>query len=267
MVTFIYTNGCFLNAMQRCFFVCLLVFLFAFRLNCQPIPADSLRLMLGQMIGVGLGSVVELSGDAPILQALNEGKIGAVVLFTHNIAAKQGAAHLRKLVATLQLASRWPLWIGIDEEGGMVNRLKPSLGFIPTLSAAAVAKQGMSVSKQQAESMAKQLNALGINLNFAPVVDLNINPSNPIIGRKGRSFGSNAQVVFAHAQLFIDAHRAQNVATTLKHFPGHGASTKDSHLGQVDISAQWHNKELEPYRMLTYQTHLFIPNISCLPSH
>ena len=98
--------------------------------------------------------------------------------------------------------------------------------------------------------MAKTLAAAGINHNLAPVVDINSNPANPVIGALGRSFSADPAVVIAQARAFIEAHHAHDVTTTLKHFPGHGSSQADSHLGLVDVSATWQRDELEPYRVL-----------------
>jgi beta-N-acetylhexosaminidase len=88
---------------------------------------------------------------------------------------------------------------------------------------------------------------LGINLNLAPVVDLNTNPDNPVIGRLERSFSADPAVVTEHALAFIRAHHEHQVLCSLKHFPGHGSSATDSHLGLVDVTSTWSSAELEPY--------------------
>ncbi|RLB66095.1 MAG: glycoside hydrolase family 3, partial [Deltaproteobacteria bacterium] len=88
----------------------------------------------------------------------------------------------------------------------------------------------------------------GITLNFAPVVDLNINPNNPVIGKLERSFSADPQVVTRMALAFIRAHHVLGIRCTLKHFPGHGSSSTDSHLGFVDVTKTWSPVELEPYK-------------------
>ncbi len=98
--------------------------------------------------------------------------------------------------------------------------------------------------------MANTLSELGINLNFAPVVDLNINPENPIIGRKERSFSDDPKVAASHARKFIKAHKQAGILACIKHFPGHGSSASDSHLGFVDITDTWSEIELLPYKQL-----------------
>lgn len=96
--------------------------------------------------------------------------------------------------------------------------------------------------------MAQVLASVGVNLNLAPVVDLNVNPDNPVIGALGRSFSADPAVVTRQALAFIDAMHADGILCTLKHFPGHGSSTADSHLGFVDVTNTWSPTELEPFR-------------------
>ncbi len=118
--------------------------------------------------------------------------------------------------------------------------------------------------------MAKELASAGINLNFGPVVDLNTNPANPVIGRRKRSFGSDPKTVTELARAFIIAHRDANVLTSPKHFPGHGSSRSDSHKVLPDISRTWRESELDPYRLLAKEGlldmvmvgHLYHPRFS-----
>lgn len=98
--------------------------------------------------------------------------------------------------------------------------------------------------------MAAELAGYGINMNLAPVADLNINPENPIIARYERSFGPDPDTVAAHCQAFMEGHHKHGVMCCLKHFPGHGSASGDSHLGFVDISEDWQEKELEPYKIM-----------------
>jgi beta-N-acetylhexosaminidase len=105
----------------------------------------------------------------------------------------------------------------------------------------------VDLTREEASMMASTLTELGINLNLAPVVDLNTNPDNPVIAAYGRSFSADPDVVTEHALEFIKAHHQQGVLCTLKHFPGHGSSTGDSHRGLVDVTDTWSRTELEPY--------------------
>jgi beta-N-acetylhexosaminidase len=98
--------------------------------------------------------------------------------------------------------------------------------------------------------MATTLAGAGINLNLAPVVDLNVNPDNPIIGALDRSFSAVPDIVIAQARAFVMAHHERQILTTLKHFPGHGSSTGDTHLGVVDVTDTWSEVELQPFGTL-----------------
>ncbi len=98
--------------------------------------------------------------------------------------------------------------------------------------------------------MAKELAEAGFNLNLGPVVDLDLNPDNPVIGARQRSFGADPNTVTTLARAFIAAHRDANIVTVAKHFPGHGSSRVDSHMALADVSETWREIELEPYRRL-----------------
>lgn len=105
-------------------------------------------------------------------------------------------------------------------------------------------------TRAAAAMMAKWLSESGINVNLAPVVDVNVNPSSPAIGYWERSFSNDPMTVFNHASWFIDEFHQHNIITTLKHFPGHGSATEDSHLGWTDITTTWADSELVPYQEL-----------------
>jgi beta-N-acetylhexosaminidase len=144
-----------------------------------------------------------------------------------------------------------PLIVAIDEEGGKVARLDQRHGFPPTVSEQAMGEHNdLAYTLDRAGAMATTLRSVGVNLNLAPVVDLNVNPSNPIIGSLGRSFSADPTVVTQQGGAFIDAHHAVGVACTLKHFPGHGSSTGDTHLGVVDVTKTWSSLELQPFQRL-----------------
>ncbi len=154
-------------------------------------------------------------------------------------------------MAALRDAASQPLIVAIDEEGGLVARLDPDHGFPATISAAALgARNQPAFTESYSRGLATTLRDVGVDLNLAPVVDLNLNPSNPIIGALDRSFSANPDVVVAQAEAFIRGHRSVGVQTALKHFPGHGSATGDTHLGVVDVSGVWQQVELEPFRRI-----------------
>jgi beta-N-acetylhexosaminidase len=160
-------------------------------------------------------------------------------------------AQLQELTARLQDMAPELLLVAVDQEGGRVCRLKERDGFPATVSAAVLGQDGPAqTTAAAAGAMAETLSRHGINLNLAPVADLDLNPDNPVIGRYERSFSDRTTAVVAHALAFIKAHHAHSVACCLKHFPGHGSSRGDSHLGFVDITDDWQEIELDPYRQL-----------------
>jgi beta-N-acetylhexosaminidase len=173
------------------------------------------------------------------------------VLFEKDLEPKETSKALTEMVLELQQNAPIPLFLAIDEEGGKVNRLKPKYGFPATVSAAYLGRLNvLDSTTYYAERTAHTLYKHGLNINFAPVVDLNTNPENPVIGKVERSFGSEATQVTRHATAWVDVHRKYKVGTVLKHFPGHGSSDKDTHLGMADVSDTWTMSELWPYQRL-----------------
>ncbi len=154
-----------------------------------------------------------------------------------------------------------PLFISVDQEGGRIDRLPTAQGFsvVTLLPQAFGLKEELAGKKETAlkeaytyaKNLAQELSATHFNLNFAPVVDVNINPTNPIIGGLGRSFSSNPKIVVDQAEQFIRAFGERGIIPTLKHFPGHGSSSSDTHVGLVDVTRTYQKeKELHPYKKL-----------------
>ncbi len=220
----------------------------------SPTPPP-LRAIIAQMLVVGFRGLT--AQEADVAPYIRDWGLGGVVLFDYDVPLGvpvrniQGPAQVRALTAGLKALSPVPLIVCCDQEGGRVARLNERHGFPPTLSAQALGERNdLAYTRQQAGAMAATLAEAGINLNLAPVVDVNLNPQNPIIGQLGRSFSADPQVVAAHALEFIRAHREWGVLCTLKHFPGHGSSRGDTHLGFVDVTDTWSPVELEPYRRI-----------------
>ncbi|MBI5302183.1 MAG: glycoside hydrolase family 3 protein [Chloroflexi bacterium] len=220
--------------------------------NVIPTP-DHLDQMIGQMILVGFRGLIA-KDDSPIVRDIRTGCVGGVVLFDFDVATAspvrnvQSPEQLKTLNAVLQRAATTPLLISIDQEGGKVARLKEKAGFPANVSAQHLGVQNdLATTRRYAETMAQALVNAGINLNLAPVVDVNTNPQNPIIAKYERSFSVEPGIVADHALEFIRAHHKLGVLTTLKHFPGHGSSREDSHLGLVDVTKTWARSELNPY--------------------
>jgi len=211
---------------------------------------DSLDIMIGQMIMVGFHGQ-DISSHPTLLSDIKNGYVGGVILYEKNIDSKQPWIKLKREIEEMQLNASIPLWVSIDQEGGKVNRLKTKYGFPPSVSAAYLGKiNNLDTTRFYADLTASTLKGLGINVNFAPDVDLAINPDNPIIAGKERSYSIDPQVVVAHAEVVVKAHQNLGIVTSLKHFPGHGSSTNDTHLGMADVTKSWQESELEPYRVL-----------------
>ncbi len=214
-----------------------------------PVPDVPLAEKIGQMIMLGFrGRTV--TAESMIIHAVRDLHVGSVVYFGYNV---QSPEQLRKLSADLQAAAERPLLIAIDHEGGLVNRFNGAFGFASNYSAQDLGERNdLAATRQQSEDVAERLAAFGINLNLAPVVDLNLNPGNPVIGGVLRSYSADPAVVTAQARAVIEAHHDHHVLCTLKHFPGHGNSRADSHLGFVDVSDTWKVEELLPYANLIH---------------
>lgn len=219
--------------------------LISVKVNAQ---SDSLDLKIGQMLLVGMnGQQV----DDDLLSQVEKGNVGGVIFFEKNITAENSLINLKKATWELQQVAKEPLLIAIDQEGGKVNRLKEKYGFPKSVTAEYLGEvNSLDSTEFYAEITASTLAGLGFNVNFAPVVDLSINKNNPVIAKHGRSFGDNADIVVQHAAQVIEAHRKFNVVTVLKHFPGHGSSLSDTHLGIADVTDYWQREELEPYAKL-----------------
>jgi beta-N-acetylhexosaminidase len=209
---------------------------------------------IGQLLMIGFRGMEAEAGSA-VARDIHAGRIGGVVLFDRDLALGTAERNIRSpeqvkaLTVALQSRATAPLLIAVDQEGGQVARLKEESGFPATVSAHYLGQLNEpEVTLGFAERSANAMAACGINLNFAPLVDLNVNPENPIIGRYGRSFGTDPNTVVRHALAVIEGHRRHGVVCTLKHFPGHGSSRQDSHLGCTDVSDTWDTIELQPYR-------------------
>lgn len=232
--------------------------------------AVTLREKIGQMVMIGFKGTV-LSEHAPIVDALKGQSIGGVILFDYDFQTKQydrnikNPSQLKQLTQSLQAYTRsaayqagndlYPLLIGIDYEGGKVNRLKEAYGFPKTLSAAQIGAGSMLQAEEEARNMANTLSDMHINFNFAPVVDLNLNPDNPVIGKINRSFAKDADTVSKFAAIFSKAYQQQHILCAYKHFPGHGSSLGDTHQGFVDVTQTWQPAELAPYKTLFANPH------------
>lgn len=220
------------------------------------LPALPLQARIGQMLLVCFEGT-QLPPNHPLMRDISQRHLGGVMLRSQPVNKRTrlgniaSPAQLQTLTHLLQSASPTTLLIAVDQEGGKVIRLKPQAGFPATTSFAQLGQwNNLTKTHQRSDEIAKTLHRYGVNFNFSPVVDLNSNPKNPVIGSLDRSFSPDPAIVTAHASQVIMAHRSYGVATCLKHFPGHGSSKDDSHHGFVDITETWEKSELQPFASL-----------------
>lgn len=252
-----------------------LVSVFFFQ-NCQPTTSNEtpppksastppqqeaivpLEVKIGQMLKVGFKGLT-VNETTPIMKAIKNLHLGGVVLFDLHVPTRkteptrniESPTQVQKLITDLQSYAETPLLVSVDQEGGIIRRLKQKHGFPKTVSHQYLGELDNTDSTfLQASIIANTLKKVGFNMNLAPVVDVNTNPDNPIIGKLERSFSSDPAKVFEHAFYYYNAHKKQKILTCLKHFPGHGSSKADSHLGMVDVTDTWQAEEALPYQNL-----------------
>jgi beta-N-acetylhexosaminidase len=214
----------------------------------------ALRKKIASLLVVGFrGETVD--SNSWIVKAIRNG-LGGVVLFDrelHTDAVRNisSPSQVTALIKSLRQASPGRLIVSIDQEGGQTSRLNPGDGFPATQSEADIgAANNPNTTKSWAQGMVHSMTSIGVNLNYAPVVDLNVNPDNPAIGKLGRSFSADPNVVVSNATEEIQVHRGGGVKTVLKHFPGLGSATANTDFDVVDVSSTWTPKELQPFQTL-----------------
>ena len=241
-------------------------------MEVKDISELELKRMIGKMLIFGFDSL-NINQYDDIYSYISEYNLGGIILFdkfyhdrdkAKNI---QNPAQLKKLTTQLQNISKDKLLISIDQEGGRIARLKVKDGFNSTISAKDLVGLGKQKAKQSYLSLSQELQDLGVNCNFAPLVDLGLNKDSEVIYKLDRSYGEKVDTVTEFAEIFMDELDAHKVISCLKHFPGHGSALGDSHEGFVDASNIWSEMELEPYKNLLPKTkmimtaHVFNKNI------
>ncbi len=205
---------------------------------------------IGQVLCFGWQGETEQesrSVNAHARALIEEMRVGAVVLLGRNVDSRAPDRN-RATLAELQNLSRIPLFIAIDQEGGMVNRLRAPFHEFPG-NMALGATRNPDLAYRQAQAQARELLALGINWNFAPVMDVNNNPDNPIIGV--RSYGADPELVAQMGVATIQGYQQAGLLACAKHFPGHGDTSVDSHLALPVIPGDRQrlgSVELVPFR-------------------
>ncbi|MDD2731671.1 MAG: glycoside hydrolase family 3 N-terminal domain-containing protein [Candidatus Pacebacteria bacterium] len=217
---------------------------------------EELKEKIGQMIMTGFRGTEILEGS-DAYNMIKDVKVGGVVLFDYDVFSNSFPRNIvdydqtKKLISDIQSYSSIPLFVAVDAEGGKVNRLKEEYGFTAVLSAEEMGRdKTLKTTDKESLKLALELKELGFNMNLAPVVDLNINPSNPIIGALGRSFSQDKEETAKQAEVFIENHLKNGIVCVAKHFPGQGSAEEDTHLGLADITESYKEEEFFPYYYL-----------------
>lgn len=208
----------------------------------EMIAGMTLRQKVGQLFFIRPESL-QLDKQTPavkLTEAMREHfelyPCGGVILFAQNCIQPE---QLKEFTASIHSLDHHPL-VGIDEEGGRVQRLggHKEFGLAPTKAMQTVAKHGGAQAVQQAiRNICTYLRDFGIDIDFAPVADVDSNPVNPIIGQ--RAFSSDAATVAMMVEAAIKEFQADSIISCLKHFPGHGDTSTDTHKGYATISKTW----------------------------
>jgi len=202
--------------------------------------ASDLDFKIGQMIIIGFdGDSIQSKEFKKTLKQIKNNQISGVILFSKNIKSKNDLIEMNNKILN---SNKIIPFISIDNEGGYIQRYD----FENYLPAKEISLKGEKIAKNQYKQMAKLEHELKINLNFAPVVDLEIN-KNSIISKKQRSFSDDYQIVSKYARIFIEEHNKEKIITSIKHFPGHGSVKGDTHKGFVDATNTFLDDELKPY--------------------
>lgn len=188
-----------------------------------------------------------LEQNPGLINALNN-NLGGVIFFTQNISS---ADEFKKLISDIKRISKSPLFLSIDQEGGRVERTQNIHNGTKYLSAKDSAEKGEEFVKEQTFSIASELINYGLNMNFAPVLDVNTNPHNPIIAE--RAYASTPEDVIKFAKIAFSEYINSDIIPVGKHFPGHGFTDVDSHkkMPETDLSLEeLQNTHIKPFEEL-----------------
>jgi beta-N-acetylhexosaminidase len=215
----------------------------------QRLATMSVEQKVGQVMMVGFDGV-ELSVE--LREMITRFHLGGVVEFTRNVASPRQLAQLNAdLQHTARESGHPGLFVSIDQEGGRVTRLQAQAGFteFPSAMEVGASKDAPLAARTVARAMAGEMRAVGINMDLAPVLDVNNNAANPVIG--SRSYGADPQQVAACGVAFLETLQAEGIMAVGKHFPGHGDTTVDSHLALPVVAydrARLEAVEFVPFR-------------------
>lgn len=196
----------------------------------EQLESMSLEEKIGQMVMVGVDGY---ENDANSKQLIEKYHVGGFVLLKQNIKdAKQMLALVNSLKET-NLANKIPLFLSIDEEGGRISRMPEEFAKIPPNKQFGLINDG-NLTYQIGSIIGEELKTFGLNMDLGPVLDINSNPQNPVIG--DRAFGAEASIVSELGIQAMKGLQSQNIISVVKHFPGHGDTSVDSHIGLPTVN-------------------------------
>lgn len=231
----------------------------------QQIESMTLDEKIGQLVIVGLDGTTVKKQTKEMIEKYH---VSGFILYKDNITSAAQTLKLLNQLKTLNESNASPLWLSVDQEGGIVNRMTKEFTKLPP--AADVGKaNNTSYTNEIGQAIGEQLSAFGFNMDYAPVLDINSNSKNPVIGN--RSYGEDVDTVITHGIETMKAIQSKHVAAVVKHFPGHGDTSVDSHLDLPVVNKNL--EELKAFELLPFVeaihqdvdaimiAHLLIPKI------
>lgn len=215
--------------------------------NSMQVKLNSMSLdeKIGQLLIVGFDGY---EANKNIESLIKKNYVGGVILFGNNIRSAEQTMKLTNSLKSINSKNKIPLFISVDEEGGRVSRMPKELEKLPSNKIIGEINNS-NLSYNIGKIISKELTCLGFNMNFAPVLDINSNLQNPVIG--DRSFGNNANLVTRLGIKTMEGLREGNIIPVIKHFPGHGDTSVDSHVGLPLINHDM--KRLKEFELIPFK--------------
>lgn len=231
----------------------------------QQLSQLTLEEKIGQMLFAGISNTELTQPDKKLIEQY---KVGGIIFFKENFQSPNQILRLLKEIKDTNKENAFPLFLGLDEEGGRISRLPKEIKSLPS-SLEIGNSNHVLFAYDIGRILGEELSAFGFNLDFAPVLDINSNPNNPVIG--DRSFGDSAEVVSSFGLETMRGIRSKNIISVIKHFPGHGDTDVDSHLALPTINKtkdQLEELELIPFKQAFRQNadavmiaHILLPKL------
>ncbi|WP_339302714.1 beta-N-acetylhexosaminidase [Paenibacillus sp. FSL R5-0519] len=190
----------------------------------EQLSSLTLEEKIGQMI---LAGVQGTTLDDQAKQMIADQKVGGIIFYANNVTTLEGTAKFVQSIKETNQSNPVPIFMSVDQEGGKVSRMPENVESIPSNKKVGQTKDS-ALAETMGELLARQVQLAGFNVDFAPVLDVNSNPKNPVIG--DRSFGSSADLVSRMGIAEMKGLRNEGIIPVVKHFPGHGDTSVDSHL-------------------------------------